>query len=90
MALPRRLDARTGSRAWWSTAIIGAVNSASRRRTFELPEFLAVPADGVYAGWLGGMPAAVSIGTNPTFNGIGRRVEAYVSTGSISISTASC
>jgi riboflavin kinase / FMN adenylyltransferase len=43
----------------------------------QLPEFLAVPADGVYAGWLDGMPAAVSIGTNPTFNGTGRRVEAY-------------
>jgi riboflavin kinase/FMN adenylyltransferase len=43
----------------------------------ELPEFLAVPADGVYAGWLDEMPAAVSIGTNPTFKGTGRRVEAY-------------
>ena len=38
---------------------------------------LAVPADGVYAGWLDGMPAAISVGTNPTFNGTGRRVEAY-------------
>lgn len=53
-----------------------------------------VPADGVYAGWLsvvpdgpagdgaalGGhrMPAAVSVGTNPTFDGAERRVEAYV------------
>lgn len=42
-----------------------------------------VPADGVYAGWLtadGGapMPAAVSIGTNPQFDGHERRVEAYV------------
>ncbi len=44
-----------------------------------------VPADGVYAGWLlrhGGrgdrLPAAISIGTNPTFDGLGRRVEAYV------------
>lgn len=46
-----------------------------------------VPADGVYAGWLsvvGGarefqkMPAAVSIGTNPTFSGAERRVESYV------------
>jgi riboflavin kinase/FMN adenylyltransferase len=48
-----------------------------------------VPADGVYAGWLvrptlpdgaadHRLPAAVSIGTNPTFDGIGRRVEAYV------------
>jgi riboflavin kinase/FMN adenylyltransferase len=47
-----------------------------------------VPADGVYAGWLvrtrqvpGGeqirLPAAISIGTNPTFGGHGRRVEAY-------------
>lgn len=43
-----------------------------------------VPADGVYAGTLrradGGpaWPAAVSIGTNPTFDGVERRVEAYV------------
>ncbi len=47
-----------------------------------------VPADGVYAGWLvrPGLPdghpdrrltAAVSIGTNPTFDGVERRVEAY-------------
>jgi riboflavin kinase/FMN adenylyltransferase len=38
---------------------------------------LAIPADGVYAGWLNDMPAAISIGTNPTFAGTGRRVEAY-------------
>ena len=43
----------------------------------------AVPADGVYAGHLiragaGAMPAAISIGTNPTFAGTRRRVEAYV------------
>ncbi len=42
----------------------------------------AVPADGVYAGWLvvgkERLPAAVSIGTNPTFAGRERRVEAYV------------
>jgi riboflavin kinase/FMN adenylyltransferase len=53
-----------------------------------------IPADGVYAGWLirldpppGGpardgrgqrLPAAISIGTNPTFDGDSRRVEAYV------------
>lgn len=46
-----------------------------------------VPADGVYAGWLcvldelntHPMPAAISIGTNPTFAGERhRRVEAYV------------
>ncbi len=43
---------------------------------------VAVPADGVYAGTLvhGGRnrPAAISIGTNPTFEGRERRVEAYV------------
>ena len=46
----------------------------------------AVPADGVYAGWLRDldatgepMPAAISVGVNPTFAGErGRRVEAYV------------
>jgi riboflavin kinase/FMN adenylyltransferase len=49
-----------------------------------------VPAEGVYAGWLTRldqpvgtadrtMPAAISIGTNPTFETDGRRtVEAYV------------
>lgn len=55
---------------------------------------VAVPADGVYAAWftrwLDGavppgqdgsdrvLPCAVSIGTNPTFSGTERRVEAYV------------
>ncbi|MFI7429335.1 bifunctional riboflavin kinase/FAD synthetase [Micromonospora sp. NPDC049836] len=44
--------------------------------------YAAVPADGVYAARLvrrGGEPlaAAVSIGTNPTFSGRERRVEAY-------------
>lgn len=42
----------------------------------------AAPADGVYAGRLvrGGeqLPAAISIGTNPTFAGREQRVEAYV------------
>ena len=47
----------------------------------------AVPADGVYAGWLASLdtagreeerwPAAISIGTNPTFDGRERTVEAY-------------
>jgi riboflavin kinase/FMN adenylyltransferase len=44
--------------------------------------YAAVPADGVYAAWLvrddQRLPAAVSIGTNPTFAGRERRVEAYV------------
>jgi riboflavin kinase / FMN adenylyltransferase len=43
----------------------------------DVPSDLAVPADGVYAGWLDDMPAAISIGTNPTFAGTARRVEAY-------------
>ena len=42
----------------------------------------AIPADGIYAGHLVRgkelLPAAISIGTNPTFAGDERRVEAYV------------
>jgi riboflavin kinase/FMN adenylyltransferase len=41
-----------------------------------------LPADGVYAGWVvragDRWPAAVSIGTNPQFQGAVRRIEAYV------------
>jgi riboflavin kinase/FMN adenylyltransferase len=48
-----------------------------------------IPADGVYAGWMrrvdhpadspdGYLPVAISIGTNPTFDGQRRRVEAHV------------
>lgn len=40
-----------------------------------------VPEDGVYAGWLVAagerMAAAISIGTNPQFEGLERRIEAY-------------
>lgn len=41
-----------------------------------------IPADGVYAGWLmvdgGRYPAAISVGDNPTFEGVpARQVEAY-------------
>jgi riboflavin kinase/FMN adenylyltransferase len=51
-----------------------------------VPETHACPADGVYAGWLTcldspgaePMPAAISVGTNPTFDGVERRVETYV------------
>ena len=46
------------------------------------PDHPAVPADGVYAGFLldasNRWPAAISIGTNPQFDGRDRRVEAYV------------
>jgi riboflavin kinase/FMN adenylyltransferase len=47
---------------------------------------VAVPDDGVYAGTLQRLddpdapvwPAAISVGTNPTFNGVERQVESYV------------
>jgi riboflavin kinase/FMN adenylyltransferase len=44
---------------------------------------IAIPKDGVYAGYLvrksgEKLKAAISVGTNPTFNGETRRVEAYV------------
>jgi riboflavin kinase/FMN adenylyltransferase len=50
------------------------------------PRFAAIPADGVYAGRFslltsaGREPlmAAMSVGTNPTFSGRERRVEAFV------------
>ena len=50
-----------------------------------IPPIDAAPADGVYAGWLTRRdtgeryPAAISVGTNPTFDGErDRRVESYV------------
>jgi riboflavin kinase / FMN adenylyltransferase len=53
----------------------------------ETPPHTAIPADGIYAGWLASLdddgretvrwPAAVSIGTNPTFGEGERTVEAY-------------
>ena len=44
----------------------------------DIPDGLLVPPDGVYAGWSGGRRAAVSIGTNPHFDGLERRVEAHL------------
>jgi riboflavin kinase/FMN adenylyltransferase len=55
----------------------------------ESPAFTAIPADGVYAGHLvtrdprsgaslERFPAAISVGSNPTFQGSRRTVEAYV------------
>ncbi len=53
----------------------------------ETPAHAATPADGVYAGWLISLdidgtetdrwPSAISVGTNPTFGGGDRTVEAY-------------
>ena len=65
------------------------VHGEKRGRTIGYPtanigltEYATIPADGVYAGWLevgtDRWPAAISIGTNPTFPGVrGRQVEAY-------------
>jgi riboflavin kinase/FMN adenylyltransferase len=51
----------------------------------DVGDSMAVPADGVYAGRflvegdpVGWRPAAISVGTNPTFDGEARRVEAFV------------
>jgi len=53
----------------------------------ETPWHTAIPADGIFAGWLVSLdpdgneterwPAAISVGTNPTFDGQERTVEAH-------------
>ncbi|HEX3828046.1 MAG TPA: bifunctional riboflavin kinase/FAD synthetase [Sporichthyaceae bacterium] len=73
-------------------SLTGVVISGERRgrelgfptANLACPPGLAVPADGVYAGWLAPaagprMAAAISVGSNPTFaDDLPRRVEAYV------------
>lgn len=70
------------------------IRGAARGRTLGFPTANldadtvgVVPPDGVYAGWLvradahavpERLPAAISIGTNPTFDDIARTVEAHV------------
>jgi len=65
------------------------VHGDARGRTIGFPTanldvtpWAAIPADGVYAGyacWPGRrQPAALSIGTNPTFDGTERRVEGFL------------
>jgi len=44
----------------------------------DVPAGLLVPPDGVYAGGALGRRAAVSVGTNPHFGGVERRVEAHL------------
>ncbi|MFM7492083.1 MAG: bifunctional riboflavin kinase/FAD synthetase [Actinomycetota bacterium] len=65
------------------------IHGEKRGRTIGYPtanigldSLATIPSDGVYAGWLSveghRWPAAISIGTNPTFDGVrGRQVEAY-------------
>ena len=76
LSRPHRLDGvvihgeKRGREIGYPTANIGQIEGQT------------IPADGVYAGWLtvgiNFWPAAISIGTNPTFEGErGRQVEAY-------------
>jgi riboflavin kinase/FMN adenylyltransferase len=76
LSRPHRLDGvvvhgeKRGREIGYPTANLGQIEGQT------------IPADGVYAGWLtvgiNFWPAAISIGTNPTFEGArGRQVEAY-------------
>jgi riboflavin kinase/FMN adenylyltransferase len=76
LSRPHRLDGvvvhgeKRGREIGYPTANLGKIEGQT------------IPADGVYAGWLtvgiSFWPAAISIGTNPTFEGDrGRQVEAY-------------
>jgi riboflavin kinase/FMN adenylyltransferase len=76
LSRPHRLDGvvvhgeKRGREIGYPTANLGNIDGQT------------IPADGVYAGWLtvgiNFWPAAISIGTNPTFEGArGRQVEAY-------------
>ncbi|MSO16608.1 MAG: bifunctional riboflavin kinase/FAD synthetase [Candidatus Planktophila sp.] len=76
LSRPHRLDGvvvhgeKRGREIGYPTANLGDIDGQT------------IPADGVYAGWLtvgiNFWPAAISIGTNPTFAGErGRQVEAY-------------
>jgi riboflavin kinase/FMN adenylyltransferase len=77
------LGATTGSTGVVVRGTSAGATSAIPTANLEPLPWSAVPADGVYAGRLlrsrgGALPAAISIGTNPTFAGRERRVEAYV------------
>jgi riboflavin kinase/FMN adenylyltransferase len=76
LSRPHRLDGvvvhgeKRGREIGYPTANLGKIEGQT------------IPADGIYAGWLtvgiNFWPAAISIGTNPTFDGDrGRQVEAY-------------
>ena len=76
LSRPHRLDGivvhgeKRGREIGYPTANLGKIDGQT------------IPADGIYAGWLtvgiDFWPAAISIGTNPTFEGDrGRQVEAY-------------
>ena len=90
---PRRLRAssggRTASSASSCTATTAGASWAIPTANLAQDAVGQIPADGVYAGRLvrpvlppgapdAVLPAAISVGTNPTFDGTQRRVEAYV------------
>ena len=92
-AAAEALGGRTGWRASSCTATAEAVSWGFPPPNVAPPMYSAIPADGVYAAWftvlgpgptigevIAGKPAraAVSVGTNPTFSGRTRTVEAYV------------
>ena len=88
----REGDVRTAARLLGRTHRMRGevVHGAARGRELGFPTAnLApessglIPADGIYAGWLvdeagARWPAAVSVGSNPTFEGVSRQVEAHV------------
>ncbi len=81
--------AAPGARASWCTVTPAAASSASRPRTSApRPRAWCRPTGSTRAGCAasatrstppdGYLPVAISIGTNPTFDGVERRVEAHV------------
>ncbi|WP_146363314.1 bifunctional riboflavin kinase/FAD synthetase [Arthrobacter yangruifuii] len=88
----REGDVRTAARLLGRTHRMRGevVHGAARGRELGFPTAnLApessglIPADGIYAGWLVDeagtrWPAAISVGSNPTFEGVSRQVEAHV------------
>ena len=82
---PRRgsWDGRTGCAARWSTARPADAQLGFPTANLAPESTGFIPADGIYAGWLIDSsqvrwPAAISVGSNPTFEGVSRQVEAHV------------
>ena len=84
-APPRRSAGPSPSAAWSSRGDKRGRELGFPTANVPTSAVSAAPADGVYAGWLRRLdtgetfPAAISVGTNPTFDGErDRRVESYV------------
>ena len=90
---PKRWAVPTASRASWSAAMVADASWGFRQPTWHRRCTPRSPADGVYACWFTVIgpgatvgqvehgkryQAAVSVGTNPTFSGRARTVEAFV------------